>query len=332
MASASYINGIVYIVGGYEVYPNGNELSVDLVHRFDCETNQFLSNATSLPTAIDDHVYGVWRESLLTFVTGWSNTGNVAQVQLHNPTINQWESQNQIWNFSRYSSFGASGVIVADTIFYLGGAASSFGFPLQPVIRQGEIDPLDPLNITWTDMYIDTSLSLYRGAALSIDGIPTWIGGSNNTYNYNGLAYDGSGGVNSSEKIIQYLSGALSSNGCSTVKMDLRGTAWFPEHGELSISGGMGQNQEVSSQLVRLNIAKLSADYLEYNDHLPKIFPNPNNGQCIIESARKFDLIVYDINGSEIESIASIKCKKLNLGNGIYILQISTDEKCIIES
>ena len=117
MASASYINGIVYIVGGYEVYPNGNELSVDLVHRFDCETNQFLSNATSLPTAIDDHVYGVWRESLLTFVTGWSNTGNVAQVQLHNPTINQWESQNQIWNFSRYSSFGASGVIVADTIF-----------------------------------------------------------------------------------------------------------------------------------------------------------------------------------------------------------------------
>ena len=157
--------------------------------------------------------------------------------------------------------------------FYLGGAASSFGFPLQPVIRQGEIDPLDPLNITWTDMYIDTSLSLYRGAALSIDGIPTWIGGSNNTYNYNGLAYDGSGGVIPSEKIIQYQSDALSSNECSTVNMDLRGIAWFPEHGELYISGGMGQNQEVSSQLVRLNISTLSADYLEYNDHLPKIFP-----------------------------------------------------------
>ncbi len=68
---------------------------------------------------------------------GWSNTGNVAQVQLYTATINDWESQSQIWNFSTFSSFGASGVIVTDTIFYLGGAASSFGIPLQPLIRQG---------------------------------------------------------------------------------------------------------------------------------------------------------------------------------------------------
>ncbi len=89
-------------------------------------------------------------------------------------------------------------------------------------------------------MDIDTSASLYRGAALSIGGVPTWIGGSNKTYNYNGLAYNGREGGNPLEKIIQYQTGTLSSNECSIVNMDLRGLAWFPEHGELYISGGMG--------------------------------------------------------------------------------------------
>ncbi len=308
-ASANYLNGIIYIVGGYEVLPSGNEISLNFAHRFDCESNQFLSNAAPLPKAIDDHVHCLWRDSVLLITTGWSNTGNMALVQMYNPTTDHWTAQNQIWNFSRYSSFGASGIIVGDTLFYLGGAASNFGFPIQPILRKGAIGKDNPLDIIWSDMDIDLGMTPYRSGAISIDGGPTWIGGSNNTYNYDGVAHDGAGGVDPSAKILQYMNHNLSASECSTASMDLRGLAWFPEHGELYVAGGMLENQQISDQLFRLTIGSLSAKSPDPNNDTFQVFPNPTSGACVFQSSHLVDLTIYTLSGAEIEHYCAVSKK-----------------------
>ena len=71
-AGASTINNKIYIIGGYHVFANFNEESLNYVHVFDPETNIFLPDAAPLPTRIDDHVQAVWRDSLIFVITGWS--------------------------------------------------------------------------------------------------------------------------------------------------------------------------------------------------------------------------------------------------------------------
>ena len=51
-AAASYVQGLIYVVGGYHVAANGNETSSNKVHRFDPVANQWLSDAAPLPKAI----------------------------------------------------------------------------------------------------------------------------------------------------------------------------------------------------------------------------------------------------------------------------------------
>ena len=82
---ASLVDSIIYIIGGYHVYANSNELSSDKVHRFDPRTNNYLSDGADIPVAIDDHVQAVWNDSLIYVITGWSNTGNVPFVQIYDP-------------------------------------------------------------------------------------------------------------------------------------------------------------------------------------------------------------------------------------------------------
>ena len=47
---------------------------------------------------------------------------------------------------------------------------------------------------------LDATIVGYRMAATSVNNKPHWIGGSTTTYNYNPVAYNGSGGVNPSNR------------------------------------------------------------------------------------------------------------------------------------
>jgi len=85
-AGASRIGNIIYIAGGYHVFPNGSEVSSDKMHRYDIANNVFLSDGAPIPIPIDDQVQAVWRDSLIFIATGWSNSGNVPNVQIYNPT------------------------------------------------------------------------------------------------------------------------------------------------------------------------------------------------------------------------------------------------------
>ena len=260
-AGASVVKNKIYIIGGYEVFSNGSEVSVDKTHIYNPETNSYETDGTPIPLAIDDHVQAVWRDSLIYVVTGWSNTTNFPNVQIYNPSNDEWTVGTSVPNTNDYKVFGASGAIIGDTIYYLGGAKSSSGFNISNSLRRGIIDPNDPTNITWS-LVPNASENVYRAAALPIGNSIYWIGGSEITYNFNGIAYNGSGGVPPREDLTILMTETdtlitrvpdMFGNGMPQV-MDLRGIASLNDGGRAIIVGGMMANQQVTDRVFEVDV------------------------------------------------------------------------------
>jgi len=299
---ASRIGNIIYIVGGYTVNANGSEVTSRKVRRYDIENNEFLSDAADLIVPTDDHVQAVWRDSLLYVVTGWSNSANIRFTQVYDPISDNWTNGTLLPNDNNYTSFGASGAIVDDKIYYFGGARSTGNFPIQNYLR----------------------------AATMMDDQVHWIGGSNNTYNYNGIAYDGSGGVPTANQELVFVEG-LEINPFeidNEVPMDLRGIAKISET-EQYIAGGMLANQQVTDKVFKLELKPLivipAVSYTAADLGI-NIFPNPvvdqinivNEGKEKIESYN-----IYDNNGKLI--LNSVFNSSIAVGDiipGIYFIEL----------
>ncbi|MEO1411025.1 MAG: hypothetical protein AAFW73_14155 [Bacteroidota bacterium] len=254
-AAASVVGDVIYIMGGYHVLPDG-EISSDKVHRFSISANDYLSDGAPIPVPIDDQVQAVWRDSLIYLVTGWNGDigrgANVSSVQVYNPTEDSWASGTSVPENDLYKAFGASGVIIGDTIFYYGGASNS-GFRITGLLRKGLINPNNPEQIGWLAINGDPVHMGYRMGATVVEGKPYWLGGSGNTYNFDGIAYDGSGGVSPANRSIFFDLDDQSWNVDlnNELPMDLRGV------GEISdtvkyLVGGMEADQRVTGRTLRL--------------------------------------------------------------------------------
>ena len=288
-SAASRIGNVIYISGGYHVFANGAEVSSNKMHRYDIENNVFLPDGTDIPVPIDDHVQAVWRDSLIFMATGWSNTGNVPNVQIYNPNTDEWLVGNAMPNFAPYMSFGASGTILNDTLYFFGGASSEFGFSPQSRLRLGAINPDNPTDITWSIVTPSEPTTGYRtGATIHNDKL-YWIGGSFNTYNYNGIAYDGSGGVPLTNRILYTDPNQLlwSEEIFNEVPMDLRGIADISQ-GIKYIAGGMITNQEVTDRIYKITFDESVHTTEEPKETLGiKISPNPFIENVIIYNDHK---------------------------------------------
>lgn len=274
-AGASTIKNKIYIMGGYHVFSDGHEISSDKVHIYNPETNSYLADGSPIPVPIDDHVQAVWRDSLIYVVSGWSNNGNVANVQIYNPSTDTWSAGTPVPNTVNHKVFGASGVIVGDTLYYIGGARYANNFPPSQYLRKGYIDPTDPTNITWTAQAEPNSKG-YRMGAAEMLGKAYWLGGSDKTYNFNGIAYQNSINVLPLDRIVTYspLTGNLTAaTAVAPPVMDLRGVA-KTDSTTLIIAGGMMGNQEVTNAVFILYSFPTSTDkHFKINDLL--IYPNP---------------------------------------------------------
>jgi len=252
-AAASRIDNIIYISGGYYVFPDTSETSSNKMHRYDIENNVFLTDGTDIPVATDDHVQAVWRNKLIYLITGWSNTANIPDVQIYDPIENIWLTGTSVPE-DDYRSFGASGTIIGDTIYYFGGATSNQGFGIQNQLRIGKINPENPTDITWSIQTPNTNINGYRMAATSINGRLHWLGGSTNTYNYNGVAYNSGQGVPPAGRDLYTATDVIQWNTIinPAIPMDLRGVGSTDETTKYLI-GGMSSNQTVSNKVYRLN-------------------------------------------------------------------------------
>lgn len=304
-AAASVVKDKIYIIGGYEVLPDGSERSLEQVHIFDHESGQFLSNGAPIPVPIDDQVQSVWRDSLIYVITGWSNTGNVPNVQIYNPAEDTWTIGTPVPNNSQYKAFGASGIIAHDTIWYAGGAAGSTFFAAN-YLRRGVINTDNPTEISWF-VIADSRAVGYRSAVARLKGTPYWYGGSKKTYNYDGIAYDGSGPVEPKTENYGYEQGRgwfdFSFYGDTIPVMDSRGFAFLSiEDIQTGLDniislGGMQEQQRVTDKCYLWTIA-----YVKTNDPVEKlkeiaISPNPTEGPVTIETPGNFTVEVLTVDG-----------------------------------
>lgn len=255
-AGASLVDSIIYVIGGYYVDPDLSEESSDDVHRFDPQTNTWLSDGANIPVPIDDHVQCVWRDSLIYVVTGWSDVTNVDDVQIYNPALNTWTAGTPVPFSNLYRAFGASGAIVGDTIYYFGGVRiSGFSFVADNFLRKGVINPEDPTQISWSLLPEGPVEDGYRMAVTTtVAGEIIWFGGASVAYNFDALAYSDDSPVEPLEQIRLYDPQAALWEVYENIpeaNMDFRGIA-RGENESWYLAGGIDNNRQVSNALYRV--------------------------------------------------------------------------------
>ena len=325
-AGASYVNGKVYIMGGYHVLASGNEVSSDKVHIYNPTTDSYEADGAPIPLAIDDHVQCVWKDSLIFVITGWSNTANKPDVQIYNRYTDSWQVGTSTPFNNSYIAFGASGTIIGDTIIYNGGVSGAFSFTSKRFTRIGIIDPQDPTQITWSLADDNPGAAGYRMACSHHNNRAFWIGGGGVAYNYDGLAYSNGAGVEPLERILQFKNDTyLYDEGLGTPFgiMDLRGVAQISET-EWIICGGMESSQSVTNRTFKIEIDPVVAGIAGELKSM-MIFPNPVVDVVSFPKKNIGDNYnVIDLQGRVVVS-GKLTTNSLNLSNlksGIYFLVI----------
>lgn len=189
-ATAQVVKGRVYVLGGYTVATDGAERSLPNVDIYDPSTDSW-SRGANIPTAVDDAVSGVWRDSLIVLVSGWHDEGNVSDVQWYDPATDRWTRGSPI---PGTPVFGHAGTLADDRIVYVDGARVGSGDPRYELSEEdwmGVVDPTSPERVAWAPLPDHPEPALYRAAAGTLGGLALFVGGTENPYNYDGIGYDG---------------------------------------------------------------------------------------------------------------------------------------------
>ncbi len=327
-SAASRVGDTLYIIGGYYVNTNLTEESSAFVHRYDVVNNVYLPNGTDIPIPIDDQVQVV-NGPLIYVITGWSNFRNVSDVQVYDTRTDSWSVATSVPANIQYPAFGASGTIVNNTIYYYGGANGT-GFTTRNEMRQGVISETDPLDIEWSIVPPAGRETNYRSAATHIEGTPTWIGGAVTSYNFDGIAYNGSGGVEPDNRV---KSPSILTDEWIEIEeeipMDLRSVANIYISDRI-IAGGMKSGQEVTDEtiLISFDLLIFNTEDDENKQQLIKTSPNPVDNFMTITLDREFSLPLTlelkNISGQVVQKIEATShtfTKELTeLEPGVYFL------------
>ncbi len=328
-AAASVVGTTAYVIGGYHVFDGAPfELSSNRVHRLDLLTNTWLADGAPVPVAIDDQVQAVWRDSLIYVITGWSNTTNVPNVQVYDPGLDQWSVGTPVPNTNLYKAFGASGTIIGDTIYYFGGASTASNFPAQDKLRIGVIDPLTPTSITWLPAITGGLGPRYRSGCVAVNDAPTWVGGSAVSYNYDAVAYNGSGVVQPATTIQQWNGGTMVGPGQTPPHiMDLRGIGAL-DAGNFILAGGIGLSATVLDSAWLVTYSDVGVE--EARETTLLVSPNPTAGLCtaIIPSPWVGARFIVRDGSGRILSRGSLQGDRfeLDLGaypSGVYVVEVA---------
>lgn len=323
-AGASYVNGKIYIIGGYTVTASSNEISSPKIHIYDPTLNFYEEDGADIPVPIDDHVQLVYNDSLIYVITGWSNSGNVGNVQVYDTYNNAWLEATELPPSADYRVFGGSGELIGDTIYYAGGARFGNNFPLGMWFRKGYINPENPLEIEWTAFQDSLALG-YRQGTVVLDGKVHWIGGSSVSYNYDGIAYNGTGGVSTDDRVVTYdpASGLLSVvSSASPSVMDLRGIANDGEN--IYIIGGMGPDQTVQPNVFKYNYVP-PVNIESFVEESSLLIQNPVSEWIYLTEVNEHSFYsIIGMDGKLIRNgnVSDMKIYSGDLSVGVYVLHI----------
>lgn len=347
--SASRIGDKAYLIGGYHVFPNGKEKSSKLVHEFDLIGDTFTSKKIVLPLAIDDHVQGVWKDSLIYIINGWSDSTNVRYTQIYNPKSNTWNIGTAMYN-SMTPAFGAAGTISNNTIYIQGGARSDQNFfPASQYYFRGEINDTDATKIVWSAHQVADSLTSYRSAiSFDLNNYPFVFGGSKRSYNYNGVDYR----LNT---LVKPLNGTISllpdkaiynksrngQNNDIDIPMDIRdwanmvisGFAYnedsLSQGSAIFIAGGINKSGKVSKKIIRRSHHwVLNTKEVNHKKNY-QLYPNPSEDFVTVSSSNlpSSTADIYNLSGAKVKSVrlsnqnTKIDLSDLEVGMYLFINQ-----------
>lgn len=190
-STAQAVDGKVYLFGGYVVAEDGSEVSLPNVDVYDPDSDSW-TRAADMPVPVDDAVSGIWQDSLIVLVSGWSDGDNVANVQIYSPRADSWTQASPIPGLT---VFGHTGAITRDRIVYIDGverrAEGRPRYAMAPATWMGTLDPQQPQQVNWVKLPDHPGLPLYRAAGLALGTRILFLGGSDNPYNYDGIGYNG---------------------------------------------------------------------------------------------------------------------------------------------
>lgn len=195
-ASSIAIHRQIFIFGGYVVAEDGKESTSNSVDIFtpikDDPAIGYWTRGVNIPVPVDDAVIGIYRERFIYLISGWSNTGNVNNVQIYDTFKNSWRQGTPI---PGTPVFGHAGSVNGDRIVYCGGAYKNpaFNGPKYLVSRtcwEGKISGSNRRKITWKELPAHPGDAHYRMAAGAFKEKIIFAGGTANPYNFDGIGYD----------------------------------------------------------------------------------------------------------------------------------------------
>ena len=319
---ASFVDNKIYLIGGHYVDEDGNELTSNKVHVFNPFLDTFEVDAANLPTPTDNHVQSVWRDSLIYVITGWSNTENIPDVQIYNPSFNSWTMGTSLPDNDLYMAFGASGYILGDTIFYFGGVSGTTDFSATSHLRKGVINPDDPTDINWVYVGQVNGISSYRPACSGHKSTLFCFGGAPLAYNFNAIDYTDSSIVNPMSRIIMYNSDTDNFNFVNTTLsgMDYRGMAKLGG-GNWLVAGGIDSLQQVSNRTILLHNKELSNIDEALQPPFFEVYEKDEHYLVLTENVG--DISVFDISGRKLyhsrKHLADLKINKSYLESNILL-------------
>ncbi len=224
-------------------------------------------------------------------------------------------------------TFGASGTIIENTIYYLGRASMTNFFPATFWLRIGEINPENPTEIKWRDSLLSPTDKYYRPAYANVSGYPIWFWGSTSTYNYNGFAYtDGSVVQPSNQSLL--LTEQIYRTNSEALPMDIRGIVNLSSISKI-IAGGIHEDRKVTDEVTTVTWGYPASIKTTFKNSV-KAYLNPVNEFIHLPIQISFQL--YDLSGKLKISATSKTISVAHLAAGTYWLRVNEAlQKVIIQ-
>ncbi|PKR79920.1 hypothetical protein CW751_12620 [Brumimicrobium salinarum] len=322
-SATSYVKNKIYITGGKHLTSDSTAVSSNKTHIFNPFIDTFEVNGNDMPVAVHDHVQAVWRDSLIFLVGGMNNNQILPDVQIYNPSFDSWSQGTPVPDNSQFKSFGATGYILGDTIFYFGGAHNDSIIQTNNYFRKGVINKNDPTQIEWSFIFTDLGEPIYRGACSGHNKTLFWVGGSEKTYLTAPNDINTNLPVFPNHRLVSYnLETKQKTDYLNTPYhvMDINGIAKLGG-GNWIIAGGLDSLNNVSNRTILLHNPALSDLNKAIKPPFFKVNETENN--YIVITKNIGEISVYDVSGKLLyrsaKQLADLYISRSKLSNGILL-------------
>jgi N-acetylneuraminic acid mutarotase len=250
---AAAVDGNVYILGGYTVAENGDEVSTPEVWKFSPSKNNYQA-MPNIPLPVDDSVALVYQDRWIILVSGWHKDANVDKVQIFDTQSKQW-SETDRWPgapvFGHAAALHNNQMIVCDGVRLDVSNDGKRNFSASNECWRGQISETPTIRIQWQQMPAHPGKPRYRMGASTIanTNLAAFAGGSENPYNYNGIGYNKI--PSEPSNVVDYFDFNTKqwrkTTTMPTASMDHRGLLCRDAH--CYLIGGMRSGQKVSADI-----------------------------------------------------------------------------------